>query len=104
MPEQMPERETVTVPPAVKMAMEAMENEVRFCLRVGESENDRFERIGEWFQSETGYLRPGKSYPMTGPPPEDREQVWDAWLARKRSVTRAALAALKAEYEDGGLG
>ena len=53
-----------------------------------------FEDIGDWFHEETGLLRPGKSYPMQGPPPEGLENQWREWCEAKRKSIRANLCAL----------
>ena len=71
-------------------------NGVTICWPLpGESANDTFERVASVFQRETGYLRPGKSYPMDCPPPADREQVWGAWFDGKIIAARALLAELE---------
>ena len=44
-----------------------------------EDPNGQFERIGDMFQFETGYLRPGKSYPDVSPAPENLQKIWDEW-------------------------
>lgn len=59
-----------------------------FWNRDGENANDAFERIGEIFYSETGYLRPGKSYPVSCPEPPDRRDVWEKWCATKVEIAR----------------
>ena len=73
-----------------------------FFARPGESANDTYERIGAVFQSETCYLRPGKSYPRCSPAPDDRQQVWDNWCAKKVFTARALLSRLDAEQNGGG--
>ncbi len=60
---------------------------------------DSYERINDWFMRETGYMRPGKSYPMETPPPDDLQQIWDRWRVQKSrevlAMIRAALAKLE---------
>jgi hypothetical protein len=62
---------------------------------------EQFERIGQLFYKDTGYLRPGKSYPMDSHVPEDCEKVWAAWRnQRQAAVITAFIAAIaKAEGE-----
>lgn len=60
-----------------------------------ENSVESFERINEWFMKETGHMRPGKSYPMETPPPDNLQQIWDEWRTKKsRDVLLAIRAAL----------
>lgn len=60
---------------------------------------ESFERVGDEFYSETGMLRPGKSYPPNFQPPddEDRRCAWEAWVKRKRDAIEAKARAVLAE-------
>jgi hypothetical protein len=55
--------------------------------------NATFEDIGEWYQRDTGRLRPGKSLPMemAGESQEERERRFRAWCDDKAKAVRAAL-------------
>ena len=53
---------------------------------------EEYEAIAAWFHSETGYLRPGKSYPIDCIVPEDQKEVWDKWCIEKR---REAIAKVR---------
>ena len=44
---------------------------------------EMFEDIASWFYVESGYLRPGKSYPDETLEPEDRQKKWDEWRTQK---------------------
>lgn len=60
----------------------------------GENENalEKFERIGDWFNKETGYMRPGKDYGMYGPqPPKNLDDIFDEWYQNKVKKSREAL-------------
>ena len=56
--------------------------------RVGESANDRYERLAVEFYRETGMMAPGKDDPICHHTYADRWTAWEAWTHR-----RAALAA-----------
>jgi hypothetical protein len=58
--------------------------------REGEDANDGFERVGDVFYRETGYLRPGKDCRLHSI--ETRADAWDAWIDAKLSAARAALS------------
>ncbi len=52
----------------------------------GEDANAIFERIGEAFRKDTGFLRPGKSYPMAESyDSAARDTAWNEWRNRKNS-------------------
>lgn len=72
-------------------AREALAGLEQFYRREGEDSNDAFERVAGVFYAETGYLRPGKDCRLSDP--EDRQGVWDKWVASKVTAARAALAA-----------
>ena len=44
---------------------------------------EEWERIAHEFYKETGYLRPGKSWPMGEPVPDDVDSVWSDWCKRR---------------------
>ena len=71
---------------------DALEGLEMLYSRENESANDTFERIAEVFYNETGYLRPGKSYPMGFEPPQDRLSIWNEWCAKKVNAARMAMA------------
>jgi len=74
-------------------------------FREGENANARFERIGEVFYRETGYLRPGKSEsPHTWHPgkDEEREAAFTDWTKKRINAARAALAAPAAAGREEG--
>lgn len=64
---------------------------------------ETFERIGEMFQRDTGYLRPGKDDPrLIGEGAEaERDRKWNEWITKKNGEInariRAALAASRGE-------
>jgi len=71
--------------------------------REDECANSCFERIGAWFQKETGFLRPGKDSML-----DDREQrskAWSDWITEKRMVAsvkmQKALSTTASESEGG---
>lgn len=65
----------------------------QFSPREGEGHNERFERIGDVYYRETGWLRPGKSMSMeSGHSMEEQQAEWDEWLAGGHAKARAALA------------
>lgn len=61
---------------------------------------DQWEDLAEEFRKETGFLRPGKSYPMAAGLDEEREAertaTWAQWVEKRRADmiarVRAALA------------
>jgi len=55
--------------------------------------NETFEDIADWFQAETIYLRPGKSYPLEyeEPPKEERTKAWGDWREQKAREFLAGL-------------
>lgn len=59
-------------------------------LREGESWNDCFERVGELFHAETGYLRPGKDCRIHDD--TTRTKVWEKWVEVRIGHARAAIA------------
>lgn len=74
---------------------DALRDLLAFFKLPGESENERFERIGKEFYRETGMLRPGKSEPMQCWYPgrdEDRQRAFDEWCQARQETARAALA------------
>ena len=62
--------------------------------RPDEGPNERFERIAEAFQRDTGYLRPGKDEPAAsgGSRKGEREAAWQAWVEAICAEARAAIA------------
>ncbi len=66
---------------------------------------ETFERIGEMFQRDTGYLRPGKDDPrLIGEGAEaERDRKWNEWITKKNGEInariRAALAASRGEAQ-----
>ncbi|RYF07990.1 MAG: hypothetical protein EOO31_04415 [Comamonadaceae bacterium] len=70
--------------------LEALVWREQFERRPGEDSNETFERIGEVFHRETGYLRPGKDCCFN--PHEIRQQAWDEWMNAGRAKVRAAIA------------
>lgn len=63
-------------------------------LRDGEGWNECFERVGELFHRDTGYLRPGKDYGALSnfDDEQGRSAAWEKWIADKVSAARAAIA------------
>jgi hypothetical protein len=59
-------------------------------MRPGESSLEHFERVGEVFHRETGYLRPGKDSRTHDP--EEREEAWGKWRDDRLARARAAIA------------
>ena len=57
----------------------------------GENHNDCFERVGEVFHRDTGYLRPGKDCRLHSD--EERTEAWDKWVQQHINAARAAIAA-----------
>lgn len=59
-----------------------------------EDSTGSFERVGEVFLHETGYLAPGKSEPMESwheGKDEERRIAWEEWIAARVSNARQAL-------------
>ena len=59
-----------------------------------EDSTGSFERIGELFLQETGYLAPGKSEPMESwheGKDEERRIAWEEWIAARVSNARQAI-------------
>jgi hypothetical protein len=64
----------------------------QFHAREGEGPSERFERLGEIFYRETGFLRPGKdASPLSGVSYEERVAAWDKWSDGRIARARAAL-------------
>lgn len=63
---------------------------------------DQWEDLAEEFHKETGFLRPGKSYPMTAGLDEEREAernaAWKQWSEKRRAdmIARVVAAIAKA--------
>jgi hypothetical protein len=60
----------------------------------GESNSDRFERVAELYNRETGRYAPGKDVPFAAHDDEayeDRIAQWEAWYAARAAKGRAAL-------------
>ena len=67
----------------------------RWAWNPDRNANETFEDIGEWFQTETGFLRPGKSYPMGYAPDEqERRDTWERWREKKAREFIAGLEML----------
>ena len=63
-----------------------------FFLLPHEGWNDHFERLGEVFRKETGYLRPGKDEsPQSGHTYEERQAAWDKWVDDHVAAARKLL-------------
>lgn len=62
----------------------------QFYPRDGEDASERFERIGEAFRRDTGYLRPGKDCVVHDAP--ERDAAWDNWIAKGYAAVRVAIA------------
>lgn len=77
-----------------KEMLAALENLEAFFERRGESYLDRFERIGDWFRRETGYLRPGKDCVIHAP--EVRQAAFEKWLNDKVEQARAVIGKARA--------
>ena len=63
-----------------------------------ENSNEYFERIAEWFHSETGVMAPGNSEsPLgySGLTYEDREKAWKSWHMKINNNLRDALTAYR---------
>ena len=56
---------------------------------------EQWERIAEEFYRDTGYLRPGKSYPLGAYVPEDLESIWAEWTFNR---SRAVFKKMEAAY------
>lgn len=69
---------------------------VRWCHNPDCGSIEQFEDINDWFYSETGNLRPGKS-DVRGIPDEVRRQSWDLWLLEKQRAYHNGLLSLRAE-------
>ena len=56
--------------------------------------NETFEDIADWFYTDTGIMRPGKSQPMEmcGSSDEERHDAFRKWAQEKRAVVLAAIA------------
>jgi len=61
----------------------------------GEDSNDCFERVGDVFHRDTGYLRPGKDCRLHSG--EERTEAWDKWLQQHINAARAAIASATGE-------
>lgn len=59
-------------------------------MRPGEGSLEHFERVGDAFYHDTGYLRPGKDSMVHDP--EEREVMWNKWREGKLASARAAIA------------
>ncbi len=59
----------------------------------GEDSIEKFERIGEVFRKETGYLRPGKDCRIDDP--ETRRIAWEKWQDMHADKAKQALAKAK---------
>jgi hypothetical protein len=71
---------------------EANNNAKRWITDPSKGANEIFEDIGDWFNKDTGYMRPGKSYSMyEGPPPEDLQEIWEKWCKDKKKEIYEAL-------------
>ena len=80
----------------VRELEEALTIATRWMWDPDENSVRSFERINEWFMKETGHMRPGKSYSMETPPPDNLQQIWDEWRTQKsRDVLAQARAALE---------
>lgn len=69
----------------------------QFYLQDGEGPVDKFERIGETFHSETGYLRPGKDCVIHSM--EDRQAAWDEWVASGIKRTHEAITKAEQSFD-----
>jgi hypothetical protein len=54
---------------------------------------EQWERIASEFYEETGYLRPGKSYPLGSYVPDDLDEIWGEWTLRRQRETIANMRA-----------
>ena len=65
---------------------------IAFFLLPHEGWKDHFERLGEVFRKETGYLRPGKDEsPQSGHTYEERQAAWDKWVDDHVAAARKLL-------------
>lgn len=79
---------------------EALDFAGRWFWNPDEGTIEQYERIGEWFTQETGLMRPGKSYPMEGPPPpEDLERIFREWCVQKSRQAHALIRSARQHTE-----
>lgn len=73
-------------------ALEAAARDASRWLGDPNDPNATFEDIATWFQSETGFMRPGKSLPIEmGDQDRERKSAWDAWAEKKNVTVRENL-------------
>jgi len=67
----------------------------------GDNVLENWETVAEEFRRDTGFLRPGKSYPLEcQPDPEEQRSAWNTWLKARNVKIAAALRALIAEKDN----
>lgn len=71
--------------------LEACEKAERWMSDPNGDKLEEWERIASEFHKETGYLRPGKSYPLGVIEPEDLPEIWRNWCYKKQSEVLASL-------------
>ena len=90
------ETELATAKADLKRAREAINSALEWFHNPDEHPLTQFERIGDWFYSETGHLRPGKddrTEDTSSPENRDRFVKWCQDKSRERlAILRAALA------------
>jgi hypothetical protein len=85
---------------AAPQLIEACEKAERWMSDPNGDKLEEWERIAHEFHLETGELRPGKSYPLGMPVPENLDEIWRDWCNKKQSEVLASLrAALQATAE-----
>lgn len=72
----------------------ALERETRLWRLDSESSLQHFERVADWYYSETGRLRPGKDEPLAASSgdPRKRDEDYAAWIKATLTQARAAIA------------
>jgi hypothetical protein len=80
---------------------DALENALKWFHDPVADRLEEWERIAHEFYKETGYLRPGKSWPMGVAVPDDVESVWFDWCNRRsiEALNAMRLALVKARGE-----
>lgn len=66
----------------------------------GDNALENWENVAEEFYRDTGFLRPGKSYPPElEPDPEEQRAAWNAWAKARAIRIAAAIRALLTETD-----
>tara|TARA_R110000868_G_scaffold53537_2_gene167914 strand:+ start:880 stop:1140 length:261 start_codon:yes stop_codon:yes gene_type:complete len=66
----------------------------------GDNALEHWENVAEEFYRDTGFLRPGKSYPCESCVDEEEQRAaWDKWVRARAACIAAAIRTLLAETE-----